>query len=157
MRLHFGPASLPPEWRHFLFTSGITNLSLYKHWPLPLPALLFFSSSGFFCKIIYVYRNFAFLRYLCLNPDPAGFIRIYSDYPVEKSRVWFEVRAKRAVEVWRIWIGVMEKKEFCFSWKSHFNSSNSCLSNSYLSNSYLSNSCLSNSCLSNSYYNTNKI
>jgi hypothetical protein len=28
---HFGPASLPPEWHHVLFTSGITNLSLYKH------------------------------------------------------------------------------------------------------------------------------
>jgi hypothetical protein len=29
---HFGPACLPPEWCHFLFTYGITNLSLYKHW-----------------------------------------------------------------------------------------------------------------------------
>ncbi len=29
---HFSPASLPPEWRHVLFTSGIANLSLYKHW-----------------------------------------------------------------------------------------------------------------------------
>ncbi len=28
---HFGQAILPPEWRHFLFTSGITNLSLCKH------------------------------------------------------------------------------------------------------------------------------
>ncbi len=28
----FGLASLPPECRHFLFTSGIINLPLYKHW-----------------------------------------------------------------------------------------------------------------------------
>jgi hypothetical protein len=32
---HFGPASLPPEWFHVLFTSWITNLSLYKLWTLP--------------------------------------------------------------------------------------------------------------------------
>jgi len=48
----FGPASLLPEWRHFLFTSGIINLPLYKHWCMlfesNLSHLLYFASNA--CK-----------------------------------------------------------------------------------------------------------
>jgi hypothetical protein len=31
--MHFGKVILPPEWRHILFTFGITNPSLYKRCP----------------------------------------------------------------------------------------------------------------------------
>ncbi len=32
---HFCPVSLTPVWRHALFSSGITNLSLFKHCNMP--------------------------------------------------------------------------------------------------------------------------
>ena len=66
---HFGPACQPPEWRHFLFTSGITNLSLQTltkpslHSPLNLVVLISTLSHYSHFQQVVVILNLPFLHH----------------------------------------------------------------------------------------------